>query len=137
MSMWMIFRRPVVPTTADGSGICGSRIILAAGRDYPESAVGKRTLQRVRLVPRSAHPHVVFLDSREDDRHRLRMNATDFHIWFTGQEGIDVGGDFSLPRFPDASPIGPEPGEAQQWPTFVRGKPDRRLLAVDSVVLGK
>ena len=42
------------------------RIILAAGRDDPERAVRKRPLQRLGLVPRRAHPDVVFLGRRQD-----------------------------------------------------------------------
>jgi hypothetical protein len=41
---------------------------------------------RCSVVPRRAHPDIVFLERRQDDRHRLRMNVGDFHIRLAGQE---------------------------------------------------
>ena len=72
MSMWMIFRTLGGPTPADASGICGSRIILPPVATIWSAPSGSGRLKRLGLVPRSAHPDVVFLQSGEDDRHRLR-----------------------------------------------------------------
>jgi hypothetical protein len=52
-------------------------VFLLAGRDDLQRPVGKRTLQCLGLIPRSAQPGVLFLGRREDHRHRFRVDAPD------------------------------------------------------------
>src|ERR1700688_3952729 len=131
MSIWMIFRTLGVPSTADASGICGSRIVLAAGSNDPQRAVWKRTLQHPRLVPRRPEPDFVLLGRRQDDRHGLGMHLPHLGVRLAGQEREDVGGDLAFLRLSDGGPIGPQTGKTEQRPAFVRSKPDRHFLAVD------
>src|ERR1035437_7804882 len=107
MSTWMIFRMRSSPTPAFRSGNGGTRIILAAGRNDLESTVRQRPLQRLGLVPRCAHPDVVFFSGRQNDRHRLRMHPPDFRVRFGREEGEDVGSDLALLGFAHAGPVGP------------------------------
>src|ERR1700722_17109215 len=101
MSIWMIFRTSNAPATGDGSGNGGSRIFLATCRNDLESAIRKRPLQRLGVIPRRAHPDIVLLCRRQNDRHGLRVHAPDFCVRFGGQESEDVGGDLALLGLPN------------------------------------
>ena len=59
-------------------------ILLAAGLDDPESAVRKRPLQRLGLIPPGRPPDIVLLGRRQNHRHRLRVNPADFGIRLAG-----------------------------------------------------
>ena len=66
--------------------------------------IRQRPLQRLRLVPRRAHPDIALLISGQDDRHRLGMDRLDDRVRRGGQKAVDLCGpgtgfDF-VPRSP-------------------------------------
>ena len=61
-------------------------LVLAAGDD-PDRIVRQRPLERLRLVPRSAHPDIAFLVGGQD--HRLGVNWFDDGFRCRGQEAAD------------------------------------------------
>jgi hypothetical protein len=114
MSTWMILRcRDEVaaasagPRALDSSGTGSSWIVLAAGHDNAQRAIRDRTLQRLGLVPWSAHPDIVLLGRCQDHRHGLGVNAADLGVRLACQKRKDVGRDLALPGFPNAGPVGP------------------------------
>jgi hypothetical protein len=50
---------------------------LGPARDDPERIIRQRPLQRLRLIPRRAHPNVTLLIRRQDHRHRLGTDRLD------------------------------------------------------------
>src|SRR5580704_13376581 len=95
--------------------------LVGAAHDNLQRMVGERALQRLRLIPWSAHPDVTFLLSRKDYRHRLRMDRRDNGVRRRGQETIDKmgAGDRLRLRAALSFEFGPDPGEAEQWAALV------------------
>jgi len=89
------------------------------------------------VVQRCPHPDIVFFWRRQDHRHRLWMNATDFGVRLAGKKRENVGSDFAFPDLPHAGPVGRQAGETHQRPALIGREPDRHFLAVDRVVFGK
>ena len=71
---------------------CGGCLVflVRATRDNHQRIIRQRTLQRLRLIPRCAHPDVAFLLCKQDDRHGLRVDRFDDRIRRSGEKAIDV-----------------------------------------------
>jgi hypothetical protein len=73
-------RRLSEPHRTDRRRTCSRRrlvfLIGATGDDF-QCIVGQRPLQRLRLVPRSAHPDIALLIAGQDDRHGLGVDGLD------------------------------------------------------------
>src|SRR5260370_17900308 len=111
MSIWMIFRTPVAPTTADESGNGGSWVFLLARGNDPQRAVRKRPLQRLGLVPWRSQPDVMLLGRRQDHRHRFGMHLPYLGVRFARQKREDVGSDLAFLHLPPPGPVVPEPSK--------------------------
>ena len=85
--------------------LCRSLVLFVLpARDNLERVIGQWPLQRLRLIPRRAHPDVPFLVGRQDHWHGLGMDGLDDRVRCGRQEAVDqmrpgIGFDL-VPRSP-------------------------------------
>ena len=97
---------PAVTTPArSGANTASGRVFLVgAACNDTQCVVWQGPLQRLRLVPRRAHPDVALFVRRQNYRHGLRVDGLDDRVRRRRQEAVDVvragiGFDF-VPRSP-------------------------------------
>jgi hypothetical protein len=95
-----------------------------------ERIIGQGPLQRLRLIPLSAHPYVALLVGRQDYRHRFRMDWRDHRVGRRCQEAIDLmrSGDRLRLRATVAIERGPDASKREQGPVLIEREPDDILL---------
>ena len=64
--------------------------LVRATHDDGKRIVQRRSLQRLRFIPRGAHPDITFLLRGQDHRHRLRMDWLDHGVRRGRQESVDL-----------------------------------------------
>jgi hypothetical protein len=93
----------------------GSRhvFLLGAAHDDLERVVSQRPLQRLRLIPRRAHPDIPFFIGRQDHRHRLRVDRLDHRVRRGSQEPVEEvrAGDWLRFGPTVTFELGPDAGE--------------------------
>jgi hypothetical protein len=68
------------------------RLVLFVGpaHDDPERVVQQRSLQRLRVIPRCAHPYVAFFIGGQDHRHGLRVDRLDHRVRRCREKTVDL-----------------------------------------------
>ena len=104
--------------------------LVRAARDNLERVIRQRPLQRLRLVPRRAHPDVPLLVGRQDHRHGLGVDRLDHRVRRRRQEAVDEmrAGDRLRLGATVALELGPDAGEGDQRPVVIQREPDDVLL---------
>ena len=113
------------------TGSCGSLVLLVRSpRDDLQGVIRQRPLQRLRLVPRRAHPDVALFVRRQDHRHRLWVDWFDDCVRRGREKTIDImrprhrlrlRAAITVERRPDAS-------EGEQRAIIVEREPDHVLF---------
>ncbi len=105
------------------AGSCCGRLIFfrfSACHDS-QRAIRQWSLKSFGLIPRRAHPHVVFLLCGQDHRHGLWVDRFNDRVWRRRQEAVDQmrAGDRLRLGATVALELGPEPAEGEQRSVFV------------------
>jgi hypothetical protein len=69
--------------------LCSDILLLRSTQHLGQPVVGQGFLQRSRLVPRRAHPNIVFFGRHKDHRHGFGVNRRNDGIGWARQEGIN------------------------------------------------
>ena len=69
---------------------CSPVFLIPAAHHQRDRVIRQRPLQRLRLVPRRAHPDVALLVGDQDHRHRLRVDRLDDRVRRRRQKAVDV-----------------------------------------------
>jgi hypothetical protein len=89
---------------ACAGALCGSLVFLVRAARYDlDRVVGQRSLQRLGLIPRRAHPDVALLIGQQDYWHGLGMDRLDHGIWRCGEVDLMRAGNRF--RFVPRSPL--------------------------------
>jgi hypothetical protein len=105
--------------------------LISAAHDDLDCVVQQRTLQRLRFVPRRAHPDIALFRRGQNDGHRLRMNGFDNGIGSRCQKPVDQMR--TRHRFGFRTEVALEgssdSGKGEQGPAFVECEPHGRRIS--------
>jgi hypothetical protein len=127
-ALQMMVRRPMRFTFFMGQQLRRSRVprrgfvfLVDTAHHDLERIIRQESLQRLRLVPGRAHPHIALLLGRQDHWHRLRVDRLDHRVWCRGQEAIDEMRPRDRLRLGAtvAFVLGPDAREREQGPVLV------------------
>ena len=125
---------PIYPSRSSCAGTVGGAGSGAPSAFSPRATIrscasGRRPLQRPRLGPGRAQPHVVLLEARQQHRHRLRMHGTDNAVRRRGEKAEErmLAVDRRGLRPARAVPRRPQAREGAERAALVEREPGRNL----------
>jgi hypothetical protein len=104
--------------------------LCVTAHDDPERIIRQRSLQRLRFIPRCAHPHVAFFIGNQDHWHCLGMDRFDHRVRCRRQKAIDLMRSRHRLRLRAAITVerGPHASEGAERAIIILREPDHIFL---------
>jgi hypothetical protein len=122
--------RPCEALNDRRSGRQASLVLLFAPGDDHQRIVGEWPLKLESFLSRRTHPDIDFLARREDDRHGLRVNCSNYLVRFGRQKREQIIRRLAFLHLSNGSPAGPDAGKECEWSRLVEREPDRRACPI-------
>jgi len=104
-------------------------LLFALGDDH-QRIVGGWPLKLESFLGRRIHPDIDFLTRREDDRHCLRVNRSNYLVRFGRQKREHIIRRLAFLHLSNGGPAGPDAGKKCERAGLVEREPGRRACPI-------
>jgi hypothetical protein len=127
-----------VVLTTSGQAAKPPLVLPFSPGDDHQRIVGEWPLKLESFLGRRTHPDIDFLARREDGRHGLRVNRSNYLVRFRRQKREQIIRRLAFLHLSNGSPAGPDSGEERERPGGTKCEPYWRPASVrEKLVLGE